>query len=158
MLYLSKSQFNNLLEFSINISVYLICFGRKILSKAVYLVYIKKLTALCFTPKYICTAASGGMEIYMNFCCKEMLGKLSNACCCLKDTEVVRAINKPYVKKRIDADLEIYSDRSSQKPIFSASMDGSWDYRLLCAIEVIAVAMFIMWLICLLKRTCRKIF
>lgn len=87
-----------------------------------------------------------------------MLGKLSNTYGSLKNTEVVRAMNKPYVKKRIDADIEIYSDRSSQKPIFSASMDGSWDYRLLRAVEVIAVIMFIMWLICAFKRMCRRIF
>ncbi len=73
-------------------------------------------------------------------------------CDCFSDLE------KPCVKKKIDASLGIYPSCSSDKAVFSAKMDGNWQYSLLTALKVMAIFMAAMWLLCAMSRLWHKIF
>ncbi len=67
-------------------------------------------------------------------------------------------LEKPHVKKKIDASLAIYPSKNADKAIFSARMDGNWQYSLMCALKVMAVIAVVMWLVCAMSRLWHKIF
>lgn len=70
----------------------------------------------------------------------------------------MRRLERPCVKKRIDASLAIYPCKSAGKPIFSAGIDGSWEYTLLTALKVMAIVAAAMWLVSRVSRMLHKMF
>lgn len=70
----------------------------------------------------------------------------------------MQSLERPCVKKRIDASLDVYSHKGASKPIFSAGIDGSWEYSLLLALKVMAIVAVAMWLISRISRMLHKMF
>lgn len=70
----------------------------------------------------------------------------------------LQCLERPTVKKKIDASLEVYSHKGAGKPIFSAGIDGSWEYSLLLALKVMAIVAAAMWLMSRLLRMLHKMF
>ena len=79
----------------------------------------------------------------------KMIGKLCDMAQCLE---------RPCVKKRIDASIGVYSHKGACKPIFSAGIDGSWEYSLLLALKVMAIVAVAMWLVSRISYMLRRIF
>ena len=67
-----------------------------------------------------------------------------------------RAMDRPVIRKRIDAELGIFADRSASKPVVGIDIDGEWCYKLSCALKILAVMLFALWfwyrLSCMVKR------
>ena len=70
----------------------------------------------------------------------------------------MRRLERPCVKKKIDASLAIYHYKGASKPIFSAGIDGSWEYSLLVALKVMAIVAMAMWLMSRISRMLHKMF
>lgn len=86
----------------------------------------------------------------MDFCCvKTLRDKLSGYWC---------AIDRPVVRKRIDAEVGIFGDRNASKPVASLDIDGEWCYKLSCVLKIMAAIMLVMWLWCRISRWMRKVF
>ncbi len=86
----------------------------------------------------------------MNLCCVKTLW---NKLCCTFNT-----MDRPIIRKRIDAEMGIYSDRKASKPVVGIDIDGEWTYKLSCVLKIMAAVLFMMWLWCRLSRWVHKIF
>lgn len=69
-----------------------------------------------------------------------------------------RAMDRPVIRKRIDAELGIFADRSASKPVVGIDIDGEWCYKLSCALKILAIAMLAMWIMCRISHVMRKWF
>ena len=69
---------------------------------------------------------------------------------------VCRAVDRPVVRKKMDAKLGIYGDEKASRPVMSIDIDGEWCYKLSCALKVIGAAMVIMWIIHRISKMFRK--
>ena len=70
----------------------------------------------------------------------------------------LQCLERPTVKKKIDASLEVYSHKGAGKPIFSAGIDGNWEYSLLLALKVMAIMAAAMWLVSRISHMLHKMF
>ena len=61
--------------------------------------------------------------------------------------KVICQPGKPQVRKKIDMTYEIYADERSDKPMFTATLDGEWDYKLFCALRIAACVLFVLWIL-----------
>lgn len=78
---------------------------------------------------------------------------LWNQLCCS-----CRAIDRPVVRKRIDAEIGIYGDKNASKPIVSLDIDGDWTYKLSCVLKIVAVVLLVMWVCHCVSKWMHKIF
>ena len=85
----------------------------------------------------------------LNQCCEMAWNKLCASC---------RALDRPYVKKRVDASIDIYGDKAASKPTVSLGIDGEWSYKLSCALKILAVIALMVWLHRRVCRWLRRIF
>ena len=82
-------------------------------------------------------------------CMKQYWNKLCSSCRCL---------DRPVVRKRIDAEMGIFSDKTSSKPIVSMDINGEWCYKLSKVLKVMAVILLAAWLWCRFTRWLRRVF
>ncbi len=75
-----------------------------------------------------------------------------------KMCDCVSCLEKPSIKKKIDASLDIYPSKNASKALFSAKMDGDWQYSLCTALKVMAAIMAIIYVMCAISRLMHKIF
>ena len=75
-----------------------------------------------------------------------------------KVVRVVERLDRPVVRKRIDAEVGIYGDEDARKAVVGLRVDGAWMYKLSSAIGVIAVGLVILWLACRVGRFFRRLF
>ena len=75
-----------------------------------------------------------------------------------KVVRVVERLDRPVVRKRIDAEVGIYGDEDARKAVVGLRVDGAWMYKLSSAIGVIAVVWVILWLACRVGRFFRRLF
>ena len=75
-----------------------------------------------------------------------------------KVVRVVERLDRPVVRKRIDAEVGIYGDEDARKAVVGLRVDGAWMYKLSSAIGVIAVGLVILWLACRVGRFFRWLF
>ena len=68
------------------------------------------------------------------------------------------AVDRPIIRKKIDAEMGIYSDEKASRPIVGLDIDGEWCYKLSCAIKVVAAILLVAWLWCRICRMFRKLF
>ena len=70
-----------------------------------------------------------------------------NMSCVQKEWErFCQAVNRPVVRKRIDAKMGIYSDENTSRPVMSFDVDGEWCYKLSCAVKVLGISMAILFM------------
>ena len=75
-----------------------------------------------------------------------------------KVAKIVGRLDRPVVRKRIDAEVGIYGDENVSKPVVGLRVDGEWLYKLSSAMGVIAVVLVILWVACRVGRFFRRWF
>ena len=69
-----------------------------------------------------------------------------------KPCELFASLEKPTVRKKIDATLDVFPNPQADKPIFTASLNGNWNYKLISALAVISSVVLFIWFI---RKLCK---
>lgn len=67
-------------------------------------------------------------------------------------------LKQPYIKHHVSAGVELYAARDEKKPIAAMTVNDEQSYQIWCVLKIIAVAVFVMWSVCKIKKLFKKIF
>lgn len=72
--------------------------------------------------------------------------------------QICDALDRPYIKNRVDAEVTLYADCDDSKPVATVTVNSDRKYKLWCLVAVVGAVLLAMWMLCRVKKLIEKLF